>query len=290
MMKLQCFSRVTFIFLMSLSAVKAFALDIALIQNQQMSENKAAHNAAVVTRALEVTEDEYGPFEVKVVDLTLSNGRLHKFIVEGKTFNTVVIIANKLWDDSTIGINIPVRLGLLSYRMLLINKGDIAKFSKINSAEQLGGLSAGLATSWETTKIFKYHNFNVKTTGHFEGIFSMLDKERFDYLPRGVYEIYDELEARKSLLDDVVVEPSLALYIPTISRVYVSPSEPRLAKRIEKGLNKILMNGDLEKLLYKYYQKDLMRADLKNRKMIKIDNPYYNVSENSNYKHVLFAL
>lgn len=275
---------------MMLFANNSFAVDIAIIQNQQMSENKARHNSAVVTRALEITEDEYGPYEVQVIDLTMSNGRLHKFIVEGKTFNTVVIIANQLWDDTTIAVKVPVRLGLLSYRLLLVNKVDLFKFEQISTIEQLSHLYAGLAKGWETTKVFKHHGFKVKTTGHFEGIFSMLDKHRFDYLPRGIYEAYDELESREEILDDVVVEPTIALNIPTLTHVYVSPSEPRLAKRINAGLQKMLINGDLKKLLLKYYEKDLKRADLKNRKIIKISNPFYNQTKIDKFEDQLLEL
>lgn len=276
--------------MISIFSSQLFAVDIAILQNQQMSENKAAHNAAVVRRALEITEDEYGPFEVQVVDLTMSNGRLHKFVVEGEIFNTVVIIANQLWDDTTIGLKIPVRLGLLSYRLLLVHEDNLPAFSKVNTIEELGEFSAGLVNGWETTKVFNHHKLNLKTTGHFQGIFSMVDKRRFDYLPRGVYEVYDELKSREAMLKNVVVEPTIALHIPTLTRVYVSPQKPRLARRISVGLSKMLANGDLKKILYKYYDKDLKRAMLQNRKMITLENPYYNHNESLKYKDYLFDL
>lgn len=285
-MKQKFYYPLFFILIVSALLNQVHAVDIAILQNQQMSENKAAHNAAVVTRALEITEEEYGPFEVKVADMTMSNARLHKFVVEGEVFNTVVVIANQLWDDTTIGIKVPVRLGLLSYRLLLVNKLQLTKFEKVKTKEGLGKLYAGLAKGWETGKVFNYHGFNVKETGHFEGIFAMLDKQRFDYLPRGVYEVYDELESRSELLKHVVVEPTLALYIPTVSRVYVSPKHPRLAKRIETGLQVMLKNGDLKEILYKYYKKDLERADLKNRRIITVENPLYDINDLS-YKDSL---
>lgn len=45
-----------------------------------------------------------------------------------------------------------------------------------------------------------------------------------------------------------VVEPTIALYIPTHSYVYVSPNNPCLYKRLEEGLTKLKTNEELEPL------------------------------------------
>ena len=95
-------------------------------------------------------------------------------------------------------------------------------------------------------------------------------------MPRAIYEIYDELNTRKANLKDVVIEPTLALYIPMVSYVYVSPKEPRLAKRIEKGLRIMIATGEIKSILHKYYDDEINRADLNNRTIIKIDNPDFN--------------
>lgn len=64
----------------------------------------------------------------------------------------------------------------------------------------------------------------------------MLNHDRFDFLPRGVNEIFEEYALRKDLLENVIIEPHLALYIPGATYVFVSPKYPELAERLEIGL------------------------------------------------------
>jgi hypothetical protein len=269
-------TRIAIIGILSLFSFKSFSIDIVKLQIHQLSKNKSAHNIEVIRRALEITEPEYSSFKLEIVKITMSSTRMLKLSVEGKLFNTVIVPAKNQWDKQLIAIQIPVRLGLLNYRLLLVNKADLPKFKKVSSLQELKKLTAGLTDCWETTKILKTQGFNMVETGHFDGIFLMLKKQRFDYLPRGIYEIYDELESRQPLLENVVVEPTLALNIPMLSYVYVSPKEPRIAKRIESGLHKLLVSGELKELLYKHFSNDINRANLKERNIINIENSYYN--------------
>ena len=285
-MRIRIIIRKLIIVFLTLLSCKSYSVDFIKLQLQQLSQNKAAHNKEVIQRALEITEPEYGPFKLEVVKITMSGNRMLQSSLEGKLINTVIVPANKRWDKQHIVISIPVRLGLLSYRLLLVNKVDLPKFEKITTLQELKSLTAGLTNYWETTKILKQYDFKVVETGHFNGIFLMLNKHRFDYLLRGIYEIYDELDSRQALLKDVVVEPTLALNIPMLSYVYVSPTEPRIAKRIESGLHQMIVNGELREILYKHYANDINRANLKGRKIFKVENSYYN-QEKSNYSDYL---
>ena len=124
---------------------------------------------------------------------------------------------------------------------------------------------------------------------HFNGLFLMLKKDRFDYIPRGINEVYDELLTRKSSLEGVVVEPSIALYIPTSTNFYIAKTEPRLAKRLEIGLKQMLESGELKDILYKYFAKDIKRANLSERKIFTIENPYHSKNNKADEKHYLLS-
>ena len=256
--------------IMALVSFKSYSVDVVKLQSQQMSENKSAHNTEVIRRALEITEAEYGPFKLEIVNLTMSS-------------------ASELWDKHNIAIRLPVRQGLLSYRLLLVNKADLPMFEKINSLKELNNFTAGLHKGWLTTEIFKLNNLSVTETGHFEGLFLMLNRRRFDYIPRGIYEIYDELNARQTMLRDIVVEPTIALYIPTSSYVYLSPEDTRLAKRIDTGVRKLITSGELKAIVKKYYANDINRANLNGRKIFEIENPYFNPKDKLNFNNLLSA-
>lgn len=280
--------RLALLLVCALFSYKSYSVDIVKLQLQQFSEHKAAHNSEVIRRALEITEPEYGAFKLQLVEIKMNGDRMIHSSLSGELINTVIVPPSKEWDKQHIAIRIPIRLGLLSYRLLLINKADLPKFEKIKTLQELKNLRAGLTNYWETTKILKKEAFNILETAHFDGLFLMLDKHRFDYLPRGIYEIYSELNARKNVLKNVVVEPTIALHIPMLSYVYVSPSEQRIAERIKVGLQKLMFNGELKTLLYKHYGEDIIKAKLKGRKVFEVENNYYNQYDNIYNDYLLF--
>jgi len=237
-------------------------------------DKRAKHKDEVIIRSLEVTVDEYGPFTFEAVDVDMTPSRALASMKTGSLINIFIAPDSEVWNESTIPIKIPIRQGLLSYRLLLVNKIDLPKYNKVKSFDDLKHLRAGLQNDWITTKIFKKLEMNVITAHNFEGLFLMLNKQRSDYIPRAIYEIYDELNTRKEKLSNVVVEPTLALYLPMFSFVYISPKEQRIASRIKSGLVKLTQTGELKEIFDKYYAKDIIKADLKNRRIIEIKNPY----------------
>ncbi len=156
---------------MALFSFKSYSVDIVMLQSQQMSENKAAHNTEVIRRVLEITEPEYGPFKLEIVNLTMSSARMLKALASGKLINAAIVPASHIWDKHNIAIRVPVRQGLLSYRLLLVNKADLPKFEKINCLKELNHYTAGLHKGWLTTEIFKLNGLKVTTTEYFEGLF-----------------------------------------------------------------------------------------------------------------------
>lgn len=274
-----CSLKVVIAFVLLFFPIHSHSIDTVKFHRQQMSDKKVEHNLEVIKRALEITEKEFGSFKIETINVDMSVHRMLQATMNGKMINTVIVPASEQWDKSNIPIRVPVRLGLLSYRVLLVNKVDLPKFQQVTTLEELNNFKAGLINGWTTTKIFQHHKMQYLETGYFPGLFLMLNKHRFDYIPRGVYEVYDELDARKSILKDIVVEPTIALYIPTSAYVYISPTEPRLAKRMELGLQKLLSSGELKKLLYKYYEDEIKRSKLSDRKIFELENPYYHEND-----------
>lgn len=255
---------------------QTFAIDTIKIKNQRFSENKSQHNIAVIKRALELTEAEFGEFTLETVKIKMTSDREIKLVEKGEILNVTITPANALWDQTITPIRVPIRQGLLSYRLLVINKVDLPVYEKISTLEDLKQVKAGLLHGWKTIGIYKDNKMPMVKTNNYEGMFQMLNKGRFDYIPRASYEVFDELESQKELLVDIVVEPTIALLIPTLTYVYVSPTSPNIAKRLEKGLRRMSANGELKTLLNKYFGKDIEKANLGKRKIISLENNYLN--------------
>jgi len=239
-------------------------------------DKRAKHKDEIIIRSLEITEAEYGPFTFERIDVDMTPSRALASMKAGNLINIFIAPASKIWEKNAIPIKVPIRLGLLSYRLLLVNKKNLHKFKQVKTFDDLKKFRVGLQSDWITTKIFKELGMNVITAHNFEGLFLMLDKQRSDYIPRAIYEIYDEFNNRKTKLNNVVIEPTLALYLPMVSYVYVSASAPNIAKRVNSGLQKLARTGELKNIFNKYYEEDVRKANLKNRRIIEIINPYFN--------------
>lgn len=279
--------RITIIFCLSLLSYKSYSIDIVKIKDQQLSKNKAAHNIAVIQRALEITEPNYGPFMLETVNIRMTPEREIRIVEEGDIVNVTITPANQYWDTYLTPIKVPIRLGLLSYRLLLINKVDLPKFEQIATINEIKQTTVGLLHNWKTAGIYKENKISMMKSYNYEGLFLMLNNQRFDYIPRAIYEVYDELEAQESILKDIVVEPTIALFIPTKTYLYVSPKNKRLVKRLQSGLHELVTSGELKEILHKYYASDIKRAKLNKRKMITIESRYYNQTETTYNEYLL---
>jgi hypothetical protein len=254
----------------------AHAVDHIKMHSPAVGEDKRAmHKDEVLRRALEISEKNFGSFTLDFVNIELPTARALHVIKTGKLINVFIAAANDDWDNIATPIKIPVRFGQLSYRLLLVNKNNLDKFKAIDSLSDLKELTAGSQKGWALNEVLKDTDIKVVTGSNFEGLFLMLNNERFDFFPRAIYEAYNELENRKNILNNIVVEPTLALYIPTVSYVYVSNEAPQIARRLEYGLEQMVKNGELKTLFNKYYKEDIIRANLQNRKIIRIENSYF---------------
>lgn len=111
--------------------------------------------------------------------------RAYVEMLKGDIVNLYVAPADREWEAAMTPIRIPIRKGLLNYRILLINKDTAPAFAKVKSNADLMKLQVGLRPGWTTTKIMRALKFNITEGAGYDGLFKMLNANRFDYIPRG---------------------------------------------------------------------------------------------------------
>ncbi|MGY5452724.1 hypothetical protein ACVFI8_17550 [Agarivorans sp. MS3-6] len=261
------------LFCIILQPLSAMAVDIVRY-NQAHSEldKRDAYPLQVVTAALEATRAEYGEYEIVFSPVLLRRKRALQELHEGKLINIYSAPSSQVWERSIEPIYFPILKGLLGYRRLLIHNENAHRFEQLDSLEQLKQLRAGLGLQWTTTKVLKKQDFTVVTSSSYEGLFGMLNHQRFDYFIRGINEIYYEYEERASIYPNMIIEQTKALHLPLPVFLFVSPSEPRLRQRIEKGLWQLHNNGEFTALFNRYHADNIRRSDLKNKTIFKIEN------------------
>lgn len=243
------------------------AKDIIRINlSKNPKDQRIIYKMKLLKHAMDLTQKEYGPYEIKMADIPPSPKRAIAEIKSGVTINTFIAVTSRQWEAHSIPIRIPLRRGILAYRLLAINKTQSERFSNLKSFEELQPLKAGMRNAWVTTKIFKSQQFNMIGMNTLNELYSRLESGSIDYIPRGINEIYDEIKIRS--LKNVKVADNIMLYLPAPTYVFVSPREKHLAKRIENGLELLVANGALKNQFYEFYSDHLRQANINMRKAI----------------------
>jgi len=175
-------------------------------------------------------------------------------------------------EDQLLTIRIPLFKGLLGHRIFIIKKEHQSLFDDVETLEQLKQLSGGQGTFWGDTKVLKDAQLPIITTLKYPNLFYMLEGERFDYYPRAVHEPWGEVASRPEL--NLAVEKNILLVYPFAMYLYVKKENQALHDQLYKGFEMAIADGSFDELfLNSQMVKDaLQKTNLKNRKVIRIDN------------------
>jgi hypothetical protein len=233
------------------SAAPAMAAQAALLRVvtpglHPSSTGHAVYFPKVLRLALEKTRAE-GPFEIVQIDQHLTSPRQ---VTELKNNG----IINLMWDGSNRQRETelwPVRVSLLrhlnDYRVFLIRAEDSERFKAIRTLDQLRTLKAGAGVNWPSTEILRANGIPVVTSIAYEYLFPMLRAKRFDYMPRGAYEVFHELRANAK--ENLAIEQTIFLHYPVPFYFFVSRENAELGKRVERGLRIAIKDGSFDKLI-----------------------------------------
>lgn len=226
-----------------------------------------------LTMALDKTKATYGDYQLIISDQPMTGSRFVEEVKSGTQVNVIWRTYSPELSKELIPIYIDPRKGILGYRVFLIREKDQPRFSKIKTLEDLKALTVGQGQDWMDIQVFEHNGVEVVTGSDYEGLFKMLINERFDYFSRGIGEIFTEYEDRRTALPALGIESELLIYYPWPYFYYVNPNEERIAKRIEAGLKLMLKDGSLDQLFEKYNAAVIKKANLKNRRIIMLENP-----------------
>jgi hypothetical protein len=217
---------------------------------EKSAEKTGSFFPRILELALIKTLDTHGPFQISSYPHQLTNSRFLAELERNGVINLMWTMTDQTRETKLVPIKISLLKELNSYRIFLIRKEDQARFNKIQTLEGLRALRAGQGTSWPDTEILKNNQLPLVTSAHYELLFDMLKARRFDYFPRGLYEIWDEYLLHKD--QHVAIEQTLMLYYHAPIYFFTNKENPLLAERIETGLNIAIADGSFDELFYSY--------------------------------------
>jgi hypothetical protein len=227
----------------------------------------------ILKTALDKTVDEYGPYTLQP-----SKSRMNEARYLAELLNPAGVV-NIGWSGTSVQkekaygvVRIPLRKGILGYRVALIARNRQADIDRIRSLDDLKKETVGQGVGWGDVAIYEANGIKVHTAGY-ESLFKMVAANRIDLFPRGINEVFPEYAARHGAIPNLAVEKNLLIYYPWPYYFFFRKTNKSLAKRVESGLRKMIKDGSFDALFLKYNRASIRKANLKNRRVIRIENP-----------------
>ncbi|RZT06304.1 ABC-type amino acid transport substrate-binding protein [Duganella sp. CF402] len=189
----------------------------------------------------------------------------------GRAIDVLWTMSSRQRETELLPVRIPLDMGLIGWRLLLLRRSDAARFEATPSAADLQQLSALQGHDWPDTDILLANGYRVETGSDYGGMFKMLSSSRADYFPRSVFEVWNELDAFH--WDDLMVAPGLALHYPSAFYFFVRKSNPALVATIQQGLERMMADGSYARAFNDYFGDMLRRSALPLRRIFELNNP-----------------
>jgi hypothetical protein len=222
--------------------------------------------------ALNKTQAEYGPVILEMLPNTLSQSRGLSSLNSG--------LIDITWSATSVEreqrytpVRIPLVGGLLGIRVPVIKRARLAEFHAVDTAEELKKLTACQGSQWPDSDILEANGYKVERIIKFELMYTMLNHDRCDYFPRGINEVFSELDGpdRDELMafDGILLRYSLPMYF------FVSHENVQLERRLTTGLEAMLASGELQKyiLSHKVTQGIFPLSRYHNSRIFELVNP-----------------
>lgn len=246
--------------------------DIASAYNvspEAFREHEDYYFSKLLELALSKTEQSHGAFSIQPAPTRITNHRLLARMLSREI--------DVLWATINPDIEkhlLPVRVSLLkdlsSYRILMIRRGDQARFSAINTLDDLRHLRGGMHPQWSDAAIMAHNDLPLVYGVEYTQLFFMLTAGRFDYFSRGLAQIYIEPERFSDL--PLAIEEELILHYPNDYYFFVRKEDFKLAERITEGLKLAQDDGSFDELFNSFsrYRWGMEQLQSKKRRMISL--------------------
>jgi len=211
-------------------------------------------------------------YQLNFFNKNLPKSRVFKSIINNEDISIIAAGATIDREEVLLPIYFPIVKGLFGWRIPLVNKNNNDLFTPKLSTEAFKSLTVGQLHSWSDTKILESNNLQVIKGSHYQGLFSMLAANRFDYFPRSILEVHREFEAHKDM--NIAVDSNILIHYPTAYFFYVNKENTVLADDVKYGLEQSLKDGSFDKLFNKYYGDIVSHIINEKRSVYQLDNPF----------------
>ncbi|TCK06119.1 transporter substrate-binding domain-containing protein [Marinobacterium mangrovicola] len=202
---------------------------------------------ALLEKSLQASEEKYGPYRLQRSDMSPSQGRVRQLVTDGALLDVMFIMSSEEVESEMLVVPFPLMRGLLGYRVMMTTPENLAALEAVKSLEDLQQYVAIQGGDWADTDILRANQLSVITTSDMVSMMRMLKAGRVDYFPRGVAEIWEELQL--PIAEGLVANKKVVLRYTGPYYIAVSKRRPLLQERILYGLMQLHESGEFERFL-----------------------------------------
>ncbi len=211
------------------------------------------------------------PYKLKPSKGLMNQSRALRMLGTQNAPDIVWTMTSKDREETYTPIRIPLYKGLIGWRLFLIHASAQSHFDQVSNLAGLQAYTAGQGHDWPDSYILTNSKIDVMSSSMYERLFMMLDSERFDFFPRSIIEIWNEIEYRPQY--NLAVEKHLLLRYPAAVYYFVNANSKELAADIERGLQIALEDGSFDLMFEKHNQWLIDKSNLSERNVIDLPNP-----------------
>lgn len=224
--------------------------------------------------ALKHSEAQYGPYELVISKTALPSPRVPRMMLVSDFVSVMSSPETEFLNNTLLKVPVPLLMGIQGLRLSFIHKDNAQLFDGMPDIKSLAPLIFGQGIGWIDTKILEDNGLRVQTAAIYDSLFGLVSQKRIHAFPRGINEIYRELDAWQNEYPDLAVDQHIALYYPLPVNFYVSPKNEALKERLLLGLNNAKNSGEFDRLFEQYFSDVIERANINSRHVLILDNPY----------------
>ncbi len=237
------------------------------------SKERILHEVEILKLALDKTTKEYGPYELRGIP-PMNRARTLVMLSHDNYPNLVLQMSYEdelAEQEKLIYIPFPLDRGALSYRICFMRDELKEQTKNLTRIHQLKPYDFGVGIGWSDAKVLRHNNLAVVESSSVVNLFRMTKAGRIDFFCRGPLEYYFEAQHQSSL--GLSSDAYMALYYPLPKFFFAHKNSQAALNRIQKGLDIAFKDGSFDDLWRKRHIQPLQQAKLKERNIIKMENP-----------------
>lgn len=237
----------------SLLLVSAAGQAKTYVYSQPFIENDyGSYQIEVLHAALKVTERDFGKAVLEPFPIPLPQSREIETLSRGETDIMWCVTTDEL-ETRLLPVRFPLLQGLGGHRIFVIHSTRQHAFPPELKLSTLKRMTSVQGSHWPDTTIMQYNNFAVQGiawSSWFTAMYRMLQEDIIDYFPRNVVEVFADLSFHDN--PHLAIETNHLLVYPSYEYFFVAPDEPELQARLQEGLKRLLLSGELAEIFNRY--------------------------------------